>query len=454
MTPDLDAATQHTLDLCARIAAHTDVPGTITRLFLSPAAREVHSLLLAEMHALGMQTHTDALGNLHGLYSPPLSSGSAAEGSALAFSAPALLLGSHIDTVPNAGPYDGILGIALALALLRALRATGTRLPYPIHLIAFSEEEGVRFQLPFLGSRHFTNTLPPEALDRTDAAGITLAQASSSFSSESPSSPAPWLSSRSASGVPGEQSLLAGVKAEGSAVAPQTPAAFLELHIEQGPVLDSLSLPLGIVTTIVGQSRFELTFTGVANHAGTTPMHLRHDALTAAARFITAVEAHARTIPGLVATVGVIHASPGAINVVPGICTCSLDVRHCEDSVRTHHAQHLLALAHQAAAARGLVCDTRETSSQASVPMNAQLCEALAASVAATGHTPHRLPSGAGHDAMILAVSGIPTAMLFLRSPNGLSHHPDESVHAEDVHAALATLLHFLQNFRTETIHP
>ena len=419
-TPDLHAANAYTLDLCTRIAAHTDVPGTITRLFLSPATRQVHTLLLTEMHALGMRTHTDALGNLHGLYPGinPL--------------APTLLVGSHIDTVPNAGPYDGILGVALPLALLRALHATGTRLPYTFHLIAFSEEEGVRFQLPFLGSRFFTNTLLPEALERADAEGITLREACLTLHTP------PWQSSRSA--------------AEGSAFASRRPAAFLELHIEQGPVLDSLALPLGIVTAIAGQSRYTLTFTGQANHAGTTPMHLRRDSLTAAAAFITSVETRALTQPSLVATVGTITATPGATNIIPGETTLSLDIRHPADFARLEAASHLLAEAHRIAATRNLILTTAETSSQSAVPMHPGLQLLLAKSAIATGHPAHPMPSGAGHDAMILAEAGIPTAMLFLRSPNGLSHHPEESVRPEDILAALETLHHFLVTFQPETL--
>ena len=417
--PDLAAAAQYTLDLCTRIAAHTDVPGTITRLFLSPATREVHSLLLAEMHALSMATHIDALGNLHGSYPSSVST------------TPTLLLGSHIDTVPNAGPYDGILGVALPLALIRALHATNTRLPFNIHLIAFSEEEGVRFQLPFLGSRFYLGTLPSEDLQRTDAAGITLAEACSTFT---------------------PQPLPPFAEAGGPAFTPE-PAAFLEIHIEQGPTLHSLSFPLGIVTTIAGQSRYTLTFTGQANHAGTTPMPLRRDSLTAAAAFITLAETYALAHPPLVATVGTITASPGATNVIPGTTTLSLDVRHPQDSARLAAAANLLAAAQHIATTRSLTLTLAETSSQPAVPMHPALQHLLAQAAAATGHPAHPMPSGAGHDAMILAAASIPTAMLFLRSPAGLSHHPDESVHPEDVHAALATLLHFLQHFNPATLN-
>ena len=222
------------------------------------------------MHALGMSVRLDGAGNLRGVYP------------AQAYSAPTLLIGSHIDTVPDAGRYDGILGVALPLALLATLPPCS--LPFHIEIVAFSEEEGIRFRTPFLGSRALAGTLTDDILDRRDAQGISVAQALDGF----------------------------GVnRSETAALTPAT-FAFLEVHIEQGPVLDTLALPLGVVETIVGQTRLELTFTGEANHAGTTPMPLRRDALAAAAAFIASVEAHANeqanTTPGLVATVGAIEA--------------------------------------------------------------------------------------------------------------------------------------------------
>ncbi len=400
---------QYALDLCARIATHTDVPNTITRTFLSPATHGVHALLTAEMQALGMTIRTDSAGNLRGLYP---AANPAAE-------TPVLLLGSHIDTVPNAGRYDGILGVAIPLALIRAL--AGRKLPCAIELIAFSEEEGVRYKLPFLGSRALTGRLGPAELARTDATGITLAQAIRNF----------------------------GLNPDNLADAVITPRtfAFLEVHIEQGPILESLALPLGVVETIVAQSRFELTFTGQANHAGTTPMHLRHDALAAAAVFITAAETIAQNTPHLVATVGTIHASPGAANIIPGAVTCSLDIRHPDDATLDLSAQALLAEAATLAESRGVTLATRATSAQSSVPLDPTLRAALIAAAEAHNLQPHSMTSGAGHDAMILAPH-VPAAMLFLRTPAGLSHHPDESVSLEDVEAALKTCMAFLETIR------
>ena len=393
---------EYTLDLCDRIAAHTDVPGTITRTFLSPATAAVHALLRAEMEALGMTIRTDSAGSVRGIYP------------AATPNAPVLLTGSHIDTVPYAGRYDGILGAVLPIALIRALN--GKRLPYAIEIIAFSEEEGVRFKFPFIGSRALLHDLTPDDLARTDANGISIAQAIRNF----------------------------GLDPDNLSDAALTPGtfAFFEVHIEQGPVLESLGLPLGVVTTIIGQSRLGLTFHGQANHAGTTPMSFRKDALAAAARWISEVEAFPANDPELLATVGSIQASPGAANVIPGAVTLSLDVRHPSDEARLSAVAILVGKAEAIAESRGLTLTTVDRGGQASVPMDSVLREALMA--AAAPFAPHALPSGAGHDAMILARK-VPAAMLFLRTPGGLSHHPNETVSAEDIEAAITTCLNFLR---------
>jgi allantoate deiminase len=398
----------YTLDLCDRIAARTDVPGTIHRTFLSPATAAVHALLRAEMEALDMTVRTDSVGNVRGIY-PANRPG-----------APVLLTGSHIDTVPDAGRYDGILGVALPIALIRKLN--GERLPYAIEIIAFSEEEGVRFKLPFIGSRALVNDFGAADLAGTDANGISIAQAIRNF----------------------------GLDPDHIADAALTPGtfAFFEAHIEQGPVLEALSLPLGVVTTIIGQSRLGLTFHGQANHAGTTPMSFRKDALAAAAEWISAVEAYPTSDPHLLATVGSIQASPGAANVIPGAVTVSLDVRHPDDAARLSAVSALVATAESCAEARGLTVTVVDRGAQASVPMDAALRGALMA--AAAPSAPHSMPSGAGHDAMILARK-IPAAMLFLRTPGGLSHHPNESVAEDDIAAAITACLDFLHALAPQT---
>ena len=393
------------LDLCARIAACTDVPGTITRTFLSPATRDVHDLLRAEMETLGMSVRIDSAGNLRGTY--------AGSGNGI------LLFGSHIDTVPDAGAYDGILGVAIPLALLRAFH--GRELPYAIEVIAFSEEEGVRFRLPLIGSRAVIGTLNPDDLARTDAAGISIAEALRGF----------------------------GLEPDNLADAQPTPgtSAYLECHIEQGPELEAEDLPLGVVETIVGQARYELTFLGKANHAGTTPMRLRHDALAAAAQFIIAAERLAKSSDGLVATVGVITASPGAINIIPGRAMCSLDIRHASDSVREQMTERLLAETRSECVQRGIELQVKKTSDQSSVAMDPALIAGLMQAAEEAGYAPRRMNSGAGHDAMILAEKA-PAAMLFLRTPGGVSHHPSEAVALEDLQAAMETCRRFLDRLQ------
>lgn len=393
-----------TLDLCGRIASCTEKPGTITRLFCAPSMHEVHRILRVEMERLGMQVRVDAAGNLRGLYG----SGEAV-----------LLMGSHIDTVPDAGAFDGVLGVAIALAALRSL--PGKPLPFAVEVIAFSEEEGVRFGLPFIGSRALVGTLGQAELARKDAGGISVRGALHGF------------------GVDPDCMVDAGL----------TPGtfAFFEVHIEQGPVLESLGLPLGIVTDIIGQARYELTFQGCANHAGTTPMHLRSDALGAAAAWVTAVEDLAQSSDGLVATVGRLEVSPGAVNVVPGRVVASLDVRHASSCVRDKAVAAMLAAARHEAAKRGVQVAVCETSRQDAVAMDDSLCSALERAVAATGTKPFRMVSGAGHDAMMLA-GEVPAAMLFVRTPGGVSHHPDESVAVGDVQLAIGASIRLIEELR------
>ena len=392
---------EYTLDLCDRIAAHTDVPGTINRGLLSPATKAVHALLRAEMEALGMAVRVDSAGNVRGIYPAQNSN------------APTLLTGSHIDTVPDAGRYDGILGVALPIALIRSLNRH--RLSYAIEIIAFSEEEGVRFKFPFIGSKALVADLTPEDLSRTDANGISIAQAICDF----------------------------GLDPDRLSDALLTPGtfAFFEAHIEQGPVLEAHNLPLGIVTTIIGQSRLGLTFHGQANHAGTTPMSFRKDALAAAAQWISEVEAYPTHDSELLATVGAIQAHPGAANVIPGSVTVSLDVRHPSDEARLNTVAALVSKAEAIAESRGLNLTTVDRGAQASVPMDPTLREALTS--ASAQFVPLAMPSGAGHDAMILARK-VPAAMLFLRTPGGLSHHPNEAVSAQDIEAAIAACVTFL----------
>jgi allantoate deiminase len=386
---------QEIINRCRALAALSETPSGLRRTFLSPPMRDVHRLLRQWMEEAGMQVRVDAAGNLRGLY---------------AGGEPRLLLGSHVDTVPNAGAFDGVLGVVVAIALVDA--AGGRKLPFSIEVVAFSEEEGVRFGAPFIGSRALAGTLDAELLSRRDAAGISVEEAIRQFGLDPAELPEARLDERT--------------------------FAYIEFHIEQGPVLESLGLPLGVVTSIVGQSRFRIRFTGQANHAGTTPMHLRRDALAAAAHWISVVERHARATPGLVATVGSIEAQPGAANIIPGEVRASLDVRHAEDAVRGRSAARLLDAACRLGARRNVAVEWEPRLNQPSTACDPGLVAAMARAVATAGFPVHEISSGAGHDAMILAAR-VPVAMLFLRSPGGISHDPDESVNEADIGATLAT---------------
>jgi allantoate deiminase len=385
-----------------------EVGGT-TRRFLTPPVREVHALLHGRMEAIGMNVSVDAAGNLRGRWHPP------------AGRSKRLIIGSHIDTVPNAGAFDGILGVTLALECAEI--AQELKLPLTIEIIAFSEEEGVRFGVPFIGSRAAAGRFDPALLKLKDADGATLDDAIRAFGLD-----------------PG------GIE---KAAIDEDALGFLEVHIEQGPVLEAEGLQVAAVTAIVGQTRHILTWTGHANHAGTTPMHLRRDALAGAAEWIVAVESLAQRTDGLVATVGHVDVEPNAGNVIAGAVRVSLDVRHADDAARKSAVDALLAQAETIAARRGLALQCARQMDQPAVPMDERLTAFLAEATEAAGLPVKLMPSGAGHDAMVMA-SRVPTAMLFLRSPGGLSHHPDETVLEEDVAAALGVCRKFLERLAAE----
>jgi allantoate deiminase len=381
----------------------TGEPGRITRRFLTPPTHDVHKHLRARMESLGMSVDVDAAGNLRGLWSPP---GGLRK---------RLLLGSHIDTVPDAGAFDGVLGVMLALEWVSIAQDLG--FPLAIEVIAFSEEEGVRYGVPFLGSRAVAGRFDPALLALTDADGVSMEAAIRAFGLD-----------------PGRI---------GEAVMDADAIGFLEIHIEQGPVLEAEGLRVAAVTAIVGQTRLSLAFRGHANHAGTTPMHLRRDALAAAAEWIAEVEALARNTDGLVATVGRLIVEPNAGNVVPGLAQASLDLRHADDVTRAAAVEDLVARAGAIAAQRGLTLERTDRLNQPAVPMDEWLTGLLTDAMEAAGYAAKTMPSGAGHDAMVMAAR-VPAAMLFLRSPGGISHHPSETVLEEDVEATLRVGREFL----------
>lgn len=395
---------------CRKLASFSEDSDGTRRTFLSPPMRRVHQEIAGWLEPLGAKARIDAAGNLRAVY--------LAEEAA----APRLLIGSHLDTVPNAGPFDGILGVVLAVALLQGL--DGRRLPYAIEVVGFSEEEGVRFGKPFIGSRALVGRLDEDLLDVQDVRGVSVRRAIEEFGLN-----------------PGEIP---------QASLQDDVCGYLEFHIEQGPVLEKLGLPLAVVEAIAGQSRLEFTFVGRANHAGTTPMDLRFDAVTSAAEWITTVERVAKTVSGLVATVGSVQTKPGAANVIAAEARLSLDVRHREDEVRRRAVEDLIHHAEDIARRRGLSLRWSRRMDQRAVAMDPFLSAQVEAAVRKTGCEPHRMVSGAGHDAMILAEK-VPAAMIFLRTPGGISHDPAESVAVEDVAKAIECGLHLLEQLASST---
>jgi len=365
--------------------------------------RDCHQEIARWMEPLRAQVRVDAAGNFRGFYP------------AARPNAPRLLIGSHLDTVPNAGAYDGILGVVLAVSLLEELH--GRRLPFGIEVVGFSEEEGVRFGTPFIGSCALVGRLDRELLDVQDAQGISVRKAIEEFGLNPEEIPQTEL----------ENDTL----------------GYLEFHIEQGPVLEKLNLPLAAVEAIAGQSRLEFTFLGRGNHAGTTPMHLRRDAMAGAAQWIGTAERVAQGVPGLIATVGKIEAKPGAANVIAAEARLTLDVRHSSDEIRTRAVTDLIRQAQEIAIRRGLSVRESTLLSQRAVAMDPFLTGEIEQAILKTGYKPHRMVSGAGHDAMIL-VEKVPTAMIFLRTPGGISHDPAESVAGEDIEKAIQCGLYLL----------
>ena len=400
---DFTKLAEQVIARCRKLATFSEDASGTRRTFLSAPMRNCHREVSLWMKNLGMTVSVDAAGNLRGFYS------------AASLGAPRILVGSHLDTVPNAGAFDGILGVVLAIGLVESL--AGLKLPFAIEVIGFSEEEGVRFGVPFIGSRALAGRVDEELLGRKDSHGISVRKAIQDFGLN------PSEISKAALG--------------------EDVLGFLEFHIEQGPVLESLGRPLGVVEAIVGQNRLEFTFSGQANHAGTTPMNLRHDALAAAAEWIIAVENLARSTTGIVATIGFVEAKPGAMNVIAEEARAAMDIRHASDDARTEALDELIREAESISARRGVKVTWRTLLAQDAVAMDPFLTEQIAQAIQKSGCQVHRMAIGAGHDAMILAEK-VPAAMIFLRSPGGISHDPAESVHLDDVAKALECGHHLL----------
>jgi allantoate deiminase len=388
------------------LAAITDEPGIIFRMFLSPAMCRANASVAAWMAEAGLATREDMAGNVVGVEREPAGR-------------PVLLLGSHLDTVRNAGRFDGPLGVLLAIEAVAALRESGATLAVSPEVYGFSDEEGVRFQSAYLGSKALSGLLGEDDLALRDPSGTTLRQALEKFSG----SPVDPVALRRP-GLP--------------------PLGYVEVHIEQGPVLESEGLAVGVVEGIAGQTRIKVEWTGRAAHAGTTPPELRRDALTAAAAFVLEAEAAMKGTPGLRATVGTLDVFPNVGNVVPSRVVHSLDVRHLDDGERIAACRRLQERALALARERSLEVAWSVVQDNGAVACDPRLSQALAISAAGVTGKERYLPSGAGHDGV--AVSRLcPVAMLFVRCRGGVSHHPDEYTSVDDIAVALETLCDFLR---------
>lgn len=403
-------AAQRVMARCDALAAISETPGQLTRVYLSEEHFQANRLVSEWMTAAGMRVWQDSVGNICGRY----------EG--LDASAPALLLGSHLDSVRNAGRYDGPLGVLSALEVVAHLHQNAIRLPMAVEIVGFCDEEGTRFGITLLGSRGLTGTWPADWLERQDAQGITVAQAMRHVG-------------------------LNPMEIGASQRAVSDFCAYLELHIEQGPCLQTADVPLGVVTAINGARRLNCEFTGHAGHAGTVPMGQRQDALTAAAEWTLAIESITTTTGhNLVATVGTLECLPGAVNVIPGQVKLSLDVRGPRDDDLSALLETLLARGRDIASRRGLRFAAEQFYGISATTCSAGLQHRLSQSVLQLQGQAMSLPSGAGHDAIAIAECW-PVGMLFVRCKDGISHHPDESVTPHDVAYAVQAYINTVLSF-------
>jgi allantoate deiminase len=404
------------VERCRELAGVSEESGRLTRRFATPAMARANAIVGSWMREAGMTVRMDAAGNLVGRRPGT---------SALAGT---LLLGSHLDTVRDAGAFDGPLGVIAAIALVQRLREEGVALPFAVEVLGFADEEGLRFGTAYLGSRAVAGTFEAGLLDAVDDDGVSVRAALRSFGGDPGSLPgASGSASRRGDGLLG----------------------YVELHMEQGPVLEERGAPVGVVTGIAGATRAEVRFTGLAGHAGTVPMALRRDAAPAVAELVLACEAIARATDGLLATVGRLSVLPGAPNVVPGGAVAFLDVRHADDAVRHRAVAELRERAQAIAAARELEVDWAVRLDNAAVAVDRALTERLAAAVGEAGLPDVRLASGAGHDGVALSAL-CPIAMLFVRCNGGLSHHPAEAVVADDASVALDVLSAFVRGLAAD----
>jgi allantoate deiminase len=389
----------------------SETPEHLARIFLSPEHRIAADLILSWMKDAGMAAHLDAIGNVCGRYE--------GERSGL----PCLMLGSHYDTVRDAGKWDGPLGVITAIACVADLNRRGVRLPFAIEIVGFADEEGVRFSSTLLGSRAIAGTFDDSVLNTRDRDGLTMREAMVQFGLD-------------------PEHIGAAARAR------RELHAYVELHIEQGPVLEQQNLAVGVVTAIAGATRLAANLTGMAGHAGTVPMALRRDALAGAAECIVAVEEFCKTDgAGLVGTVGAITALPGATNVIPGRVSFTLDIRAPADAHRKLAVAEIVRRIEAIAKRRDLSLQIDVTHENRTVPCAPWLKRQVSEAVAAEGYGVFELPSGAGHDGMAM-IDIADVAMLFVRCRGGISHNPAEHVETADVDAGARVLLRLIENFK------
>ncbi len=394
-------------DWLTELGGVTDEPGRLTRTFLSPAMERANLVVGGWMREAGLTVREDDTGNLVGRLESNRPN------------AKTLLLGSHLDTVRNAGRFDGALGVLLPIVALAELKRQDVALPFAVEVLGFSEEEAVRFTGAYIGSKAYTGRLKPADLKLTDARGQTLRAVIEAHAGRSFAPPKP-------------------------AHAKNNLLGYLEVHIEQGPVLEDRKLAVGVVSAIASQTRGRLTFRGKAGHAGTTPMGLRHDSLAGAAEFVLFAEKFAGARTPLVATVGTINVPSGAANVIPGQTVLTLDVRHPNDAACRQAVKQLVIQAQRIARRRGLKLIWEPTMQHHATPCSPGLTALLAQSVKAVQGKSLSLVSGAGHDGVVMATQ-TPIAMLFVRCRDGLSHHPDEYASPKDLGVALEVTIDFLK---------
>ncbi len=401
------ADARRVMERCDILSHYSEEPDRLTRRFATPALREAQDAVAGWMRDAGMgAVRRDNVGNLSGRYE------------ARAAGAKTLLLGSHLDTVRDAGKYDGPLGVLVALALVERLHARHVRLPFAIDVVAFADEESLRYHTCYLGSASVAGAFNARDLVLVDDDGVTMAAAIHAFGGD----PAAIATDARRS-----DELL----------------GYCEVHIEQGPVLERLGRPVGVVSAIMGQSRVTIDFVGQAGHAGTVPMDARHDALCAAAEFVLAVEGVGRATEGLVATVGQVAIQPGASNVIPGAARLSLDVRHGDDARRAEACRLLQRQAIDMGRERGVAVHWQAAQESPTTSCDDALTQTLTTAIAARGYDVTSLPSGAGHDAVALS-NLTRAAMLFVRCKGGVSHNPAESISTDDVAVAIAVMDDFL----------